>query len=63
DGAVLTGQAGVARQGRVEAGAVLSGMPALPHREFLRRAALLGRLEKALERLAKLERTIGGGLP
>jgi UDP-3-O-[3-hydroxymyristoyl] glucosamine N-acyltransferase len=59
DGAVLTGQAGVARQGRVEAGAVLSGMPALPHREFLRRAALLGRLEKALERLAKLERTIG----
>jgi UDP-3-O-[3-hydroxymyristoyl] glucosamine N-acyltransferase len=59
DGAVLTGQAGVARQGRVEAGAVLSGMPALPHREFLRRAALLGRLEKALERLARLEERIG----
>jgi len=59
DGAVLTGQAGVARQGRVEAGAVLSGMPALPHREFLRRAALLGRLEKALERLAKLESRLG----
>ena len=61
DGAVLTGQAGIARQGRVEAGAVLSGMPALPHREFLRRAALLGRLEKALERLAKLERTLREG--
>jgi UDP-3-O-[3-hydroxymyristoyl] glucosamine N-acyltransferase len=60
DGAVLTGQAGIARQGRVEAGAVLSGMPALPHREFLRRAALLGRLEKALERLAKLERSLPG---
>jgi UDP-3-O-[3-hydroxymyristoyl] glucosamine N-acyltransferase len=59
DGAVLTGQAGIARQGRVEAGAVLSGMPALPHREFLRRAALLGRLEKALERLAVLEKKLG----
>jgi UDP-3-O-[3-hydroxymyristoyl] glucosamine N-acyltransferase len=59
DGATLTGQAGIARQGRVEAGAVLSGMPALPHREFLRRAALLGRLERALERLADVEKKIG----
>ena len=59
DGAVLTGQAGIARQGRVPAGAVLSGMPALPHREFLRRAALLGRLEAALDRLAELEKRIG----
>jgi UDP-3-O-[3-hydroxymyristoyl] glucosamine N-acyltransferase len=58
DGATLTGQAGIARQGRVEAGAVLSGMPALPHREFLRRAALLGRLERALERLAELEKKL-----
>jgi UDP-3-O-[3-hydroxymyristoyl] glucosamine N-acyltransferase len=59
DGAVLTGQAGIARRGRVAAGAVLSGMPALPHREFLRRAALIGRLESALERLAALERRMG----
>lgn len=59
DGATLTGQAGIARQGRVEAGAVLSGMPALPHREFLRRAALLGRLERALERLAEVEKKLG----
>ncbi len=59
DGATLTGQAGIARQGRVEAGAVLSGMPALPHREFLRRAALLGRLERALERLAEIEKKLG----
>ncbi len=59
DGAVLTGQAGIARQGRVDAGAVLSGMPALPHREFLRRAALLGRLEKALDRLSALEKKLG----
>jgi UDP-3-O-[3-hydroxymyristoyl] glucosamine N-acyltransferase len=55
DRAILTGQAGIARQGRVEAGAVVSGMPALPHREFLKRAALVGRLEAALERLAALE--------
>jgi len=61
DGAVLTGQAGIARRGRVPAGAVLSGMPALPHREFLRRAALIGRLEAALERLAALEKKIGTG--
>lgn len=58
DGAILTGQAGVARRGRVDAGAVLSGMPALPHREFLRRAALVGKLEAALQRLAALEKRI-----
>jgi UDP-3-O-[3-hydroxymyristoyl] glucosamine N-acyltransferase len=58
DGAILTGQAGIARQARVPAGAVLSGMPALPHREFLKRAALLGRLEAALERIAALERKL-----
>jgi UDP-3-O-[3-hydroxymyristoyl] glucosamine N-acyltransferase len=58
DGAILTGQAGIARRGRVPAGAVLSGMPALPHREFLRRAALLGRLEAALARLSELEKRV-----
>jgi len=67
DGATLTGQAGIARQGRVAAGAILSGMPALPHREFLKRAALLGRLETALARLAAVEEAIGriekGGKP
>lgn len=61
DGAVLTGQAGIARQAKVPAGAVLSGMPALPHREFLKRAALLGRLEAALERLAAVEKKLSGG--
>jgi len=60
DGAILTGQAGIARQAKVPAGAVLSGMPALPHREFLKRAALLGRLEAALERLTALEKKLSG---
>ena len=55
DRAILTGQAGIARRGRVETGAVVSGMPALPHREFLKRAALVGRLEAVFERLAALE--------
>jgi UDP-3-O-[3-hydroxymyristoyl] glucosamine N-acyltransferase len=55
DRAILTGQAGIARRGRVGAGAVVSGMPALPHREFLKRAALVGRLEAAFERVAALE--------
>ncbi|HEY3202827.1 MAG TPA: UDP-3-O-(3-hydroxymyristoyl)glucosamine N-acyltransferase [Thermoanaerobaculia bacterium] len=67
DGAILTGQAGVARKGRVPAGAVLSGMPALPHREFLKRAALVGRLEAALARLTRLEERLSqtrkGGEP
>ena len=58
DGAILTGQAGVARKGRVPAGAVLSGMPALPHRDFLRRTALLGKLEAALAKLAALEKRV-----
>ncbi|MEP6994449.1 MAG: UDP-3-O-(3-hydroxymyristoyl)glucosamine N-acyltransferase [Acidobacteriota bacterium] len=58
DAAILTGQAGVARGARVDAGAVLSGMPALPHREFLRRAALLGKLEATFARLAALEKKI-----
>ena len=58
DGAILTGQAGIARRGRVPAGAVLSGMPALPHREFLKRAALLGKIEAALARLAVLEKKL-----
>ncbi len=58
DRATLTGQAGIARQGRVEAGAVVSGMPALPHREFLKRAALVGRLEGVFQRLAALEKTL-----
>jgi len=55
DGAILTGQAGIARHGRVEAGEIVSGMPALPHREFLKRAAVLGKLEAALARIAALE--------
>ena len=58
DRAVLTGQAGIARQGRVGAGQVVSGMPALPHREFLKRAALVGKLETALARISALEAAV-----
>ena len=60
-GAIATGQAGVT--GSVAAGAVVSGMPAAPHREFLKRSALVARLpelarrlESAEKRLAELEK-------
>ena len=53
DGATLTGKAGV--MSHVAAGAVVSGLPAIAHREFLRRAAATGRLPDALRRITTLE--------
>jgi UDP-3-O-[3-hydroxymyristoyl] glucosamine N-acyltransferase len=55
-GAVATGQAGVT--GSVAAGAVVSGMPAAPHREFLRSAAIVARLPELARRLEELERRL-----
>jgi UDP-3-O-[3-hydroxymyristoyl] glucosamine N-acyltransferase len=55
-GAIATGQAGVT--GSVAAGAVVSGMPAAPHRDFLKRAALVARLPKLARRLDELERRL-----
>ncbi len=60
EGSTLTGQSGVLTAGNVPPGAVVSGMPAAPHREFLKRAALIGRLPELLRRLATLERAAGG---
>jgi len=54
DGATCTAQAGV--MSNVEPGQVVSGMPAEPHREFLKREAAADRLPEALSRLAELER-------
>jgi UDP-3-O-[3-hydroxymyristoyl] glucosamine N-acyltransferase len=53
DGATVTAQAGVMRT--VEPGSVVSGMPAEPHQEFLKREAAADQLPEALERLARLE--------
>lgn len=58
DRAILTGQAGIVRGGVVPAGAVVSGMPAAPHRDFLRGAALLLRLPSILKRLEEAERRL-----
>jgi UDP-3-O-[3-hydroxymyristoyl] glucosamine N-acyltransferase len=65
EGTIATGQAGVT--GSLPAGGVFSGMPAAPHREFLRRAALIARLPEVVRRLDEIEsRTPGdrkGGKP
>jgi UDP-3-O-[3-hydroxymyristoyl] glucosamine N-acyltransferase len=55
-GAIATGQAGVT--GSVAAGAVVSGMPAAPHRDFLKRAAIVARLPELARRLGELERRL-----
>ena len=58
DGVVGTGQVGIASGARVPSGALVSGMPAVPHREFLRRAAWLGRLPDLAQRLERLEKRL-----
>ena len=55
-GAIATGQAGVTAS--VEPGAVVSGMPAGPHREFLRSSALFARLPQLVRRLERLEKRL-----
>ena len=56
DGATVTGQGGIVRGGVVPPGSVVSGMPAAPHREFLRRAAWIARLPELARRVEALEK-------
>ena len=53
DRAIVTAQAGVMRE--VEPGAVVSGMPAEPHADFLRREAAADRLPELFDRVRALE--------
>jgi len=53
DRATVTAQGGVMRD--VEPGAVVSGMPAEPHADFLRREAAADRLPELLDRVRALE--------
>ena len=53
DGATVTAQAGVMRD--VGPGETVSGMPAEPHRDFLRREAATDRLPELFERVRELE--------
>jgi UDP-3-O-[3-hydroxymyristoyl] glucosamine N-acyltransferase len=57
DGVTATGQAGILMGSRVPAGSVVSGMPAAPHHEFLKRSAWIARLPELARRLAKLEKS------
>jgi len=56
DGAVIGAKSVVFGPGQVEAGAVVTGYPARPHRQFLRAQAALLRLEPLT---ARLERLVG----
>jgi UDP-3-O-[3-hydroxymyristoyl] glucosamine N-acyltransferase len=58
DGSIATGQAGVT--GNLAAGGIYSGMPAAPHREFLRRTALIARLPELARRVDEIERRTAG---
>jgi len=58
DGSIATGQAGVT--GNLPAGGIFSGMPAAPHRDFLRRAALIARLPELARRVDEIERRTAG---
>ncbi|MFN3413277.1 MAG: UDP-3-O-(3-hydroxymyristoyl)glucosamine N-acyltransferase, partial [Thermoanaerobaculum sp.] len=53
DGAIITAKAGAMED--IPPQAMVSGMPARPHREWLAAQARLYRLEKLLQRLAELE--------
>jgi UDP-3-O-[3-hydroxymyristoyl] glucosamine N-acyltransferase len=55
-GAIATGRAGVTAS--VAAGAVVSGMPAVPHREFLKSSVLANRLPELARRLERLEKRL-----
>jgi UDP-3-O-[3-hydroxymyristoyl] glucosamine N-acyltransferase len=56
DGAIIAGRAGVTKP--VAAGAVVSGFPAVPHREAQRVLASTRLLPDALKRLRVLERQV-----
>jgi UDP-3-O-[3-hydroxymyristoyl] glucosamine N-acyltransferase len=53
DGVTATGQSGITKD--IPPGTVLSGTPARPHREEMRRQALLNRLPDVFDRLKALE--------
>jgi UDP-3-O-[3-hydroxymyristoyl] glucosamine N-acyltransferase len=56
DGATVTGGGGVIPGAPVPPGTTVSGMPAAPHREFLRRVAWVARLPELARRLEALEK-------
>ena len=59
DGVIGTGQVGIVSGSTVPPGAVVSGMPSAPHRDFLKRAAWIARLPELARRIERLETQIG----
>jgi UDP-3-O-[3-hydroxymyristoyl] glucosamine N-acyltransferase len=57
DRAIATAQTGIAHD--VAAGAVVSGSPALPNKEWLRASVALSRLPELIKRVRELERKLG----
>jgi UDP-3-O-[3-hydroxymyristoyl] glucosamine N-acyltransferase len=56
DGAIATAQTGIPSS--VDAGAVVSGSPAMDNREWLKASAVLPRLPELVKRLRELERRL-----
>ena len=61
DGAIATAQTGIPSD--VAAGAVVSGYPAIPNREWLKASAVFPRLPELRRRLRALEKRLGGEPP
>src|SRR4029450_700780 len=59
DGATISARSVVFGPSRIEAGSVVGGYPARPHREFLRAQAALYRLAPLVNRLE----AVAGGVP
>ena len=56
DGAIASAKAGIHND--VEAGAIVSGIPALPHKQFLKVAAVYSRLPELYQTLKQLQRRL-----
>jgi UDP-3-O-[3-hydroxymyristoyl] glucosamine N-acyltransferase len=58
DGAIATAKAGIHND--VEPGAIVSGIPAVPHKLFLKASAVYNRLPEMYQTLKQLQRQSGG---
>ncbi|MEW6498439.1 MAG: UDP-3-O-(3-hydroxymyristoyl)glucosamine N-acyltransferase, partial [Cyanobacteriota bacterium] len=56
DGAIATAKAGIHND--VEAGAIVTGIPAIPHKVFLKAAAIYSRLPEMYQTLRQLQKRL-----
>jgi UDP-3-O-[3-hydroxymyristoyl] glucosamine N-acyltransferase len=57
DGAIATAKAGIHND--IEPGAIVTGVPAIPHKVFLKAAAIYHRLPEMYQTLKQLQRHLG----